>query len=135
MDQPNAPRTARPPTPGNRTGAGPAAPTPADRRASSDGTAPSAATGTVPPVATGALRLDQAQQQVVDHAGGPLLVLAGPGTGKTTTIVATVADRIGEPRHQPRADPGPHLQPQGRRRSCASASPRGCTAPPREPLA
>jgi superfamily I DNA/RNA helicase/RecB family exonuclease len=31
---------------------------------------------------------------VVDHAGGPLLVLAGPGTGKTTTIVATVADRI-----------------------------------------
>jgi superfamily I DNA/RNA helicase/RecB family exonuclease len=41
-----------------------------------------------------ALRLDQAQQQVVDHAGGPLLVLAGPGTGKTTTIVAAVADRI-----------------------------------------
>ena len=42
----------------------------------------------------GAPRLDQAQQQVVDHAGGPLLVLAGPGTGKTTTIVAAVADRI-----------------------------------------
>jgi superfamily I DNA/RNA helicase/RecB family exonuclease len=40
------------------------------------------------------LRLDQAQQAVVDHAGGPLLVLAGPGTGKTTTIVAAVADRI-----------------------------------------
>src|SRR5579864_5347800 len=39
-------------------------------------------------------RLDDAQQQVVDHAGGPLLVLAGPGTGKTTTIVAAVADRI-----------------------------------------
>ena len=39
-------------------------------------------------------RLDEAQQQVVDHAGGPLLVLAGPGTGKTTTIVAAVADRI-----------------------------------------
>ena len=31
---------------------------------------------------------------MVDHAGGPLLVLAGPGTGKTTTIVAAVADRI-----------------------------------------
>ena len=50
------------------------------------------------PVAAGpaasAPRLDQAQQQVVDHAGGPLLVLAGPGTGKTTTIVAAVADRI-----------------------------------------
>jgi superfamily I DNA/RNA helicase/RecB family exonuclease len=41
-----------------------------------------------------AARLDEAQQAVVDHAGGPLLVLAGPGTGKTTTIVAAVADRI-----------------------------------------
>src|SRR2546429_4364887 len=38
--------------------------------------------------------LDTAQRAVVDHGGGPLLVLAGPGTGKTTTIVETVADRI-----------------------------------------
>jgi superfamily I DNA/RNA helicase/RecB family exonuclease len=38
--------------------------------------------------------LDDAQRAVVAHAGGPLLVLAGPGTGKTTTIVETVADRI-----------------------------------------
>jgi superfamily I DNA/RNA helicase/RecB family exonuclease len=45
------------------------------------------------PVASAA-RLDEAQQRVVNHAGGPLLVLAGPGTGKTTTIVAAVADRI-----------------------------------------
>jgi len=44
--------------------------------------------------ATPAARLDEAQQAVVDHTGGPLLVLAGPGTGKTTTIVAAVADRI-----------------------------------------
>jgi superfamily I DNA/RNA helicase/RecB family exonuclease len=47
-----------------------------------------------PPAAASAPRLDEAQQRVVDHAGGPLLVLAGPGTGKTTTIVAAVADRI-----------------------------------------
>ncbi|HYB18909.1 MAG TPA: ATP-dependent DNA helicase [Streptosporangiaceae bacterium] len=47
-----------------------------------------------PVPAAQAARLDQAQQAVVDHAGGPLLVLAGPGTGKTTTIVAAVADRI-----------------------------------------
>jgi hypothetical protein len=39
-------------------------------------------------------RLDPTQQAVVDHQGGPLLVLAGPGTGKTTTIVEAVAARI-----------------------------------------
>jgi superfamily I DNA/RNA helicase/RecB family exonuclease len=38
--------------------------------------------------------LDPDQQAVVDHRGGPLLVLAGPGTGKTTTVVELVADRI-----------------------------------------
>ncbi|MDQ1668971.1 MAG: hypothetical protein QOE40_1032 [Actinomycetota bacterium] len=38
--------------------------------------------------------LDPAQQRVVDHEGGPLLVLAGPGTGKTTTIVEAVVARI-----------------------------------------
>jgi superfamily I DNA/RNA helicase/RecB family exonuclease len=38
--------------------------------------------------------LDEAQQRVVDHAGGPLLVLAGPGTGKTTAIVEAVVHRI-----------------------------------------
>ncbi|MGW5089091.1 UvrD-helicase domain-containing protein [Streptomyces coelicoflavus] len=39
-------------------------------------------------------RLDAAQRAVVDHRSGPLLVLAGPGTGKTTTLVESVADRI-----------------------------------------
>ncbi|MEV7238273.1 ATP-dependent DNA helicase [Streptomyces sp. NPDC051020] len=38
--------------------------------------------------------LDAAQQSVVDHPGGPLLVLAGPGTGKTTTLVEAVAARV-----------------------------------------
>ncbi|MCX4715839.1 ATP-dependent helicase [Streptomyces virginiae] len=38
--------------------------------------------------------LDAAQRAVVDHAGGPLLVLAGPGTGKTTTLVEAVAARV-----------------------------------------
>ncbi len=40
------------------------------------------------------LVLDDAQRRVVAHAGGPLLVLAGPGTGKTTTIVEAAAERI-----------------------------------------
>ncbi|MFI1028149.1 ATP-dependent helicase [Streptomyces sp. NPDC020951] len=39
-------------------------------------------------------RLDAAQRSVVDHGAGPLLVLAGPGTGKTTTLVESVAARI-----------------------------------------
>ena len=38
--------------------------------------------------------LDGNQRRVVEHAGGPLLVLAGPGTGKTTTIVEAVVDRV-----------------------------------------
>ncbi len=38
--------------------------------------------------------LDSFQQSVVDHPGGPLLVLAGPGTGKTTTLVEAIVDRI-----------------------------------------
>ena len=47
-----------------------------------------------PQRATARPLLDDAQQRVVDHEGGPLLVLAGPGTGKTTTIVEAVAHRI-----------------------------------------
>ncbi|KQX13849.1 DNA helicase UvrD [Streptomyces sp. Root431] len=39
-------------------------------------------------------QLDAAQREVVDHTRGPLLVLAGPGTGKTTTLVESVAARM-----------------------------------------
>jgi superfamily I DNA/RNA helicase/RecB family exonuclease len=38
--------------------------------------------------------LDAAQRDVVEHRGGPLLVLAGPGTGKTTTLVEAVVHRV-----------------------------------------
>src|ERR1700712_526599 len=48
-----------------------------------------------PAPASDAPVLDSAQQAVVAHAGGPLLVLAGPGTGKTTTLVEAVVDRVG----------------------------------------
>ncbi|MGW6927966.1 ATP-dependent helicase [Streptomyces sp. NPDC054950] len=47
-----------------------------------------------PPTRVGPPRLDAAQRSVVDHGAGPLLVLAGPGTGKTTTLVESVAARI-----------------------------------------
>src|SRR3954454_15914271 len=45
------------------------------------------------PAAPGRLVPDPAQQAVLDHRSGPLLVLAGPGTGKTTTLVEAVARR------------------------------------------
>jgi superfamily I DNA/RNA helicase/RecB family exonuclease len=38
--------------------------------------------------------LDADQRRVTEHAAGPLLVLAGPGTGKTTTLVEAVVARI-----------------------------------------
>ncbi|MEU0147021.1 ATP-dependent DNA helicase [Streptomyces sp. NPDC006288] len=47
-----------------------------------------------PPGHTDPPLLDAAQRAVVDHRGGPLLVLAGPGTGKTTTLVEAVARRV-----------------------------------------
>ncbi|MFF4798550.1 ATP-dependent helicase [Streptomyces sp. NPDC001351] len=47
-----------------------------------------------PPIRHDPPRLDAPQRSVVDHKSGPLLVLAGPGTGKTTTLVESVAARI-----------------------------------------
>ncbi|WP_437016612.1 ATP-dependent helicase [Streptomyces sp. enrichment culture] len=47
-----------------------------------------------PPARMDPPRLDAAQRSVVDHTAGPLLVLAGPGTGKTTTLVESVAGRV-----------------------------------------
>ncbi len=41
--------------------------------------------------------LDSEQQDVVAHRGAPLLVLAGPGTGKTTTLVEAMLARIAGP--------------------------------------
>ncbi|WP_149547522.1 ATP-dependent helicase [Streptomyces marokkonensis] len=47
-----------------------------------------------PPARANPPRMDAAQRSVVEHTTGPLLVLAGPGTGKTTTLVESVAARI-----------------------------------------
>jgi superfamily I DNA/RNA helicase len=50
--------------------------------------------GLAPDRAGRPLELDPDQRRVVDHESGPLLVLAGPGTGKTTTLVEAIAERI-----------------------------------------
>ena len=47
-----------------------------------------------PPTAPAVPVLDEHQRRVVEHPGGPLLVLAGPGTGKTTTLVEAIVDRV-----------------------------------------
>ncbi|MGC4787489.1 ATP-dependent helicase [Micromonospora sp. DT178] len=45
----------------------------------------------------GAARLtDPRQVEIVAHTAGPMLVLGGPGTGKTTTLVEAVAARVAE---------------------------------------
>ncbi len=62
--------------------------TPTERPATTYHLVRAAGGATAPP------ELDEHQRAVVDHPGGPLLVLAGPGTGKTTTLVEAIAARI-----------------------------------------
>jgi len=39
--------------------------------------------------------LNEGQSKAVDHIDGPLLILAGPGSGKTLTITEKVVNLIG----------------------------------------
>ena len=47
-----------------------------------------------PPLSVAAPDLDDDQRRVVAHRAGPMLVLAGPGTGKTTTLVEAMVERL-----------------------------------------
>ena len=49
------------------------------------------------PESLAALDLDPQQRAVVEHRDGHLLVLAGPGTGKTATLAELVVARISDP--------------------------------------
>ncbi|MGH3657318.1 MAG: UvrD-helicase domain-containing protein, partial [Micromonosporaceae bacterium] len=48
------------------------------------------------PLETAGRQLDPSQRTVVDHIGGPLLVIGGPGTGKTTALVEAVLARVAQ---------------------------------------
>ena len=74
--------------------------------------------------------LNRAQEAAVTHADGPLVVVAGAGTGKTHTIVAPVRLARG-PGPARRADPRAHLLGARRRRTCASGSRSRSTRPTR----
>ncbi|MCX6431314.1 MAG: ATP-dependent helicase, partial [Actinobacteria bacterium] len=54
---------------------------------------------TSPAVPAAPAALDEQQRVVVAHRQGPMLVLAGPGTGKTTTIVEAISERLSDPDH------------------------------------
>lgn len=59
-----------------------------------DATPPAAsdkAPKSVPESRTAAFGLDPAQEAAVNHSGGPALIVAGPGTGKTTVLALRIA--------------------------------------------
>ena len=104
---------ARPPSSGNGTRTGAGAPPPpsgdgtsrAGASPSSSGSGasraeaspPSAAARTAAGEGTNVLRrVDPVQAEVVAHTDGPMLVVGGPGTGKTSTLVEAVAARVAE---------------------------------------
>lgn len=59
--------------------------------ASSDNTSGDAARGDLGLQASG---LNETQQAAVDHTTGPMMILAGPGTGKTRTLATRIADLL-----------------------------------------
>jgi DNA helicase II / ATP-dependent DNA helicase PcrA len=71
----------------------------ASRKAAAPRRAPAAAAETQPAqdetATAGPAGLDPDQQAIVAHDGGPLLVVAGPGAGKTRVLTHAIAHRIG----------------------------------------
>ena len=87
FDLPKAPRATRRAAshggPADQAGAGTATAGSAAGGTAADGTAPGGPVG-----------LDPEQRAIVEHDGGPLLVVAGPGAGKTRVLTRAIAHRI-----------------------------------------
>ena len=64
------------------------------------------------------VELNPEQLAAVSHGDGPLLIVAGAGTGKTATLVHRVAHLISQ-RGRPAAHPAAHLHAPRRRRDAA----------------
>ena len=67
--------------------------------------------------------LSDAQREAVLHGDGPLLIIAGAGTGKTTVLTRRIAHLIATQARAARGDPGPHLHREGRRRDGGARGP------------
>jgi len=90
FDLPKVPRAARNGHKGVG-GAVAAGPPPAAAELAAGAVAGTAAAG----ASSGPAGLDPEQHAIVTHAGGPLLVVAGPGAGKTRVLTHAIAHRIG----------------------------------------
>ena len=62
-------------------------------------------------------RLNHEQRTAVACTDAPLLIVAGPGTGKTRTLTVRIAYLIHELGVEPENCAGDHLHQQGRRRT------------------